>query len=255
MAGSAGRGIGVWGSGAPASLGRGRELLHGVLARRWRAGFPVLGGAAPGDGLARRPGARPLRVLRAGEWCRWRRGARRGRELVHGVLLRRDRWGRGQELVHGVLARRGRAGFPGRGGEAPGGSVGGVRGRGRCGRFRRTSGAGGGGGLGRATNWCTGFCCPGVVAVGAGNWCMGFWSGGGVWAFRCRAARCRATALRGVRGRGRCCCFGRAVGTGGGGGLGRAANWCMGFCCAGVAWGACADWCMGFCRRCHRSGG
>jgi hypothetical protein len=110
-----------------------RGLVHGVLARARRAGFDPPVGAAWGGGLAWRSRARPPLLLRAGSRRgRWRRGRRR-RELVHGVLPRRRRAGgvrrlvrgvlpgarrrgrrprgrRRRELVHGVLARRRRAG-------------------------------------------------------------------------------------------------------------------------------------------------
>ena len=56
-AGAVGRRIGAWGFAAPASHGGVRRLVHGVL-----------------------PGG-------------WRRRARRGGELVHGVLMRRRRGG------------------------------------------------------------------------------------------------------------------------------------------------------------------
>ena len=82
------------------------------------------------------------------------------------------------------------------------------------------------GGLGAAWNRCMGFCCACVVGGGTVRGCMGSWCGGGGRALRCQAGRRRA-AWRGVRGRGRCWCPRRAVGAGGGGGLGGAGNRCM----------------------------
>jgi len=151
----------------------GRELVHGVLARRrrwgWvrglvqgvlararRAGFGPPGGAAAGGGLAWRPRARPLPPLWAGSRrARWR-GSRRRRELVHGLLARRRRAGGGRRLVHGVL--------PG------GGGAGG-----------RAGGAGGSGGVGGAGNWCMGSWQAGVARGAGADWCKGFCqTGGGV---------------------------------------------------------------------------
>ncbi len=119
--------------------------------------------------------------------------------------------------------------------------------------------AGRDGGLFRAGNWCTGLCCAGFVGDVCAVWCMGLCCGDFARALRCRAGRRRATALggalRGVWGRGHCRCLRRAVGAGGGGGVGGAANWCMRLCCADVARGACADWCMGSCCAGGGAGG
>jgi hypothetical protein len=60
-----------------------------------------------------------------------------------------------------------------------------------------------------------------------------------------RGAHCWGALVQGVvAGRG----MARRVGR-------RAANWCMGLCCAGVALGAGADWCMGLCCAGGGAGG
>jgi hypothetical protein len=98
------------------------------------------------------------------------------------------------------------------------------------------------------------FCHVGIAGAGCSDWCMGSRHARGDRVLPRRAGRRGAVALRGVRGRGRCDCFGGVVGADSGE-VGGAGNWCVGSWHAGIAQGVCADWCMEFCRARGGAGG
>jgi hypothetical protein len=271
MAGSVGPGIGAWGFDAPVLLGAVRPEVA------WGLGAAVAGGlcGARRGSVGRRPG-----VVSAGEAIAGASGGRLARVVAAGsagpgigawgfdapVLLgatpREVAWGLGAAVAGGLCsARRGGVGRrPGvvSAGEAIAGASGGQLARVvAAGSAERRIGA-----------W--GFDAP--VLLGAAPvevvWGLGAAVAGGLCGARRGGARrggarrggarrggVGAAAWRGVGGRGRCWCLGRAVGAGGGGGVGGAANWCMGFCYAGVARGAWADWCMGSCQAGGGAGG